>query len=92
MPCSQSCSQTQSSSGSTDGTSVLAADLPAQFGVLPEDVPPIVESMPSPQANPAEWWLLEHCYNELIGDMGGFDELPPWPALPAERGPPLARS
>src|SRR6266545_1175714 len=62
-----------------------AADLLAQLQVAPEDIAPIIESMPSPQANPAEWWLLERCYNELIGDMGGFDQIPPWPALPKER-------
>jgi len=64
-----------------------AADLLAQLQVAPEDIAPIIESMPSPQANPAEWWLLERCYNELIGDMGGFDQIPPWPAVPKERGP-----
>ncbi|HEX9439088.1 MAG TPA: acyltransferase domain-containing protein, partial [Roseiflexaceae bacterium] len=39
-----------------------AADLLAQLNVPPEDIAPIVEYMPSPEANPAEWWLLERCY------------------------------
>jgi GNAT-like C-terminal domain/N-acyltransferase N-terminal domain len=67
-----------------------AADLLAQLNVPPEDIPPIIKNMPSPGMNPPEWWLLERCYNELVSDIGGFDEMPPWPALPAERGP-LAR-
>jgi GNAT domain-containint protein/N-acyltransferase family protein len=67
-----------------------AAALLAQLHVPPEDSATIVEHMPSAEANPAEWWLLERCYNELVSDIGGFEEMPPWPALPAERGP-LAR-
>jgi hypothetical protein len=67
-----------------------AADLIAQLSVPPEDIAPIIEYMPSPEANPAEWWLLERCYTELVREMGEFDELPPWPALPAVCGP-LAR-
>src|SRR5262245_31180290 len=64
-----------------------AADLLARLNVPPEDVAPIIEAMPGPEAHPAEWWLFERCYNELVRDMGGFDEMPPWPVLPAQRGP-----
>src|SRR5262249_11789169 len=64
-----------------------AADLLARLDVSPEDIAVIAQTMPSPEANPAEWWLLERCYNELISDIGGFDELPPWAALPAARSP-----
>jgi hypothetical protein len=63
-----------------------AAELLAQLSVPPEDIRPIIENMPSPIANPLEWWLLERCYNELVRGIGGFDERPPWPALPEERG------
>src|SRR4051794_17030079 len=64
-----------------------AIELLAQLNVLPQDIAPIIQTMPSPAANPLEWWLLERFYNELFCDIGGFDEMPPWPALPAERGP-----
>jgi len=63
-----------------------AAHLLAQLSVPAEDIAPIVEHMPAPEANAAEWWLLERCYNELVLDMGGFDETSAWPALPPERG------
>jgi hypothetical protein len=59
----------------------------AQLSVPAKDIAPIVEHMPSAEAHPAEWWLLERCYNELTLDMGGFEDTPAWPALPPERGP-----
>jgi hypothetical protein len=43
-----------------------AADLLAQLQVAPEDIAPIIESMPSPQANPAEWWLLDEQLAEYL--------------------------
>jgi hypothetical protein len=63
-----------------------AAQLLSQLQVPPEDIAPIIAAMPTPQTHPAEWWLLERCYAELVSDLGGFDEMLPWPALPAERG------
>jgi hypothetical protein len=63
-----------------------AAQLLTQLHVPPEDIPPIIASMPAPETHPAEWWLLERCYAELISNIGSFDDKPVWPVLPAERG------
>jgi hypothetical protein len=51
-----------------------AAQLLTQLHVPPEDIPPIIASMPAPETHPAEWWLLERCYAELISNIGSFDE------------------
>jgi hypothetical protein len=62
----------------------LLARLVAPSGQIAE----AVAAMPSPEDNPALWWVLERCHHRLVHDMGGFGQFRGWPAVSASLGAP----
>lgn len=46
----------------------------------------MVETLPDLDHEPALWWLLTRCHHLLVRDMGGFDSMRRWPALPPDLG------
>lgn len=69
------------------------ADAPAildRLGVPPDDAAEIMAGWPdadSPLWTPELRWLLDRSTALVRADLGGYDWLPPGPALPRDRGP-----
>jgi hypothetical protein len=56
-----------------------------RLGVAEPDAPAVVEALPSTEAQPELWWLLERAYNQAVRGLGRGE--PGWlPSLPAELG------
>jgi N-acyltransferase N-terminal domain len=58
----------------------------ARLGVPADQIPEIVEARPSPERDPALWWVFARCHHLLLQDMGGFGQRRAWPAMPARFG------
>ncbi len=63
-----------------------AAALLAQLGVDPLDVREVVGTLPSPEGQPALWWLLQRSAHLMRRHMGDIDTDLGWPRLPAALG------
>ncbi len=63
-----------------------ALALLGRLGVPAAHAAEALTAAPSPEATPELWWLLERCVNLLHREMGGFDSMRPWPALPSALG------
>jgi GNAT-like C-terminal domain/N-acyltransferase N-terminal domain len=68
-----------------------------QLAVPAGELPDIVATLPSPEADPDRWWAHERAYHRLTAGLGAGDRpVPapdgrgpwgPWPPLPATLGP-----
>jgi hypothetical protein len=64
-----------------------AAALLRRLGTADPDVPAVLEALPSPEAQPELWWLLERAYGQVVAGLGS-GEPARLPSLPPELGPP----
>ncbi|CAM3169093.1 Acyltransferase [Stackebrandtia soli] len=60
-------------------------DILNRLGVDEIDIDAAVAARPDPRADPELWWLVERCYRQLVGDMGGTDMIV-WPRLGESTG------
>ncbi len=66
-----------------------AAAVLRRLGVAEPDAAAILEALPSAEAQPELWWLLERSYHQLVRSIGAGDAGAGWlPSLPAELGAP----
>lgn len=57
------------------------------LGLASNDVAALLATLPVPDADPARWWLLTRCAQQLIDDIGGIDYFKiRWPPLPSALG------
>lgn len=63
-------------------------DLFAHLGVSPIDAAAIIDNWPHPAQNPAGWWLLQRCYQQLVAMIGKPYDTPRlwWRTLPSQSG------
>lgn len=64
------------------------AALLTQLGVPSAQVDEAVATAPLVAGEPALGWLVVHCAQQLVREMGVNRRLPPWPTLPASLGLP----
>jgi hypothetical protein len=60
---------------------VEAPALLARLGASADDAAAVLAGWPSPERDPAAWWLVERCAHVLVRDFGGC-RLLGWPPLP----------
>ena len=63
-----------------------SAVLLARLGVPSARIQEAVAARPSPERDPALWWILARCSRLLVQDMGGIDPMRSWPSLPPNLG------
>jgi hypothetical protein len=57
-----------------------------RLGLAPEDAMEVLRAMPSPEGDPAAWWLLERSHHMFMRTLASRSNQPDWepiPALPA---------
>jgi hypothetical protein len=59
-----------------------AVDLLDQLGLERVDGDAIVAGLPSPDATPEMWWMLERAYHAVLRDVGDLEAMRPMPSLP----------